>query len=258
MSEDKKLTESEKRLVLLEEDLQKVRLKLTKKETFLSLVMKLSTSALTFVLILLFASFLYGKSFKELFNDIEIISLNIIISVFVAIMLLVTPSYIKLFLKIRERFLMGEIAMLGSEKLQDKIEEDFFTNLVKINFKYIDKYYLQTQIQADKSFSVSVICSIIAFLVIISGIILMYFNKTNSAYIATGAGVMSQFIGAVFFYLYNKTIIKMGEYHHKLVLTQNISLALKITEQMPETEKVISQSKLIEELTKDINKLIGS
>lgn len=158
----------------------------------------------------------------------------------------------------REKELLSQVATLGSEKIQDNLEENFFTNLVKINFKYIDKYYLQTQIQADKSFLIAVVSAIIAFVIIISGIVLMYFNKINSAYIATGAGVLSQFISAVFFYLYNKTIVKMGEYHEKLVLTQNISLALKITEQMPDIDKTKAQTLLIEQLTKDINLHLAS
>ncbi len=171
---------------------------------------------------------------------------------------LIAPFFMKPLYKIQEKVLIGELAALDAEDLQTEIEKDFFTNLVKINFKYIDKYYLQTQVQADKSFSVSVTASIVAFLIIIAGIVLMYFDKTNSAYVATGTGVLSEFIAAVFFFLYNKTIVKMGEYHHKLVLTQNVSLALKISEEMPEADKVKSQSYLIQELIKDINLHLAS
>jgi hypothetical protein len=45
----------------------------------------------------------------------------------------------------------------------------------------------------------------------------------------------------------------MGEYHQKLVLTQNISLALKISEELPSAEQVTARSKLIDYLSKDIN-----
>jgi uncharacterized membrane protein YhdT len=154
--------------------------------------------------------------------------------------------------------ILSEISEKDVENLQENIEEDFFTNLVKINFRYIDKYYLQTQIQADKSFILSVWASIISFVIIISGIILMYLGKTDSSIIATSAGVLSELVAAIFFYLYNKTIAKMGEYHHKLVLTQNISLALKITETMDGEAKGSAQMHLIEQLTKDINLHIAS
>ena len=140
--------------------------------------------------------------------------------------------------------------------LQDNLEENFFTNLVKINFKYLDKYYLQTQVQAEKSFILSALAAVFGFLVIVVGILLMIFDKVNSSYVATGAGLISEFIAAIFFYLYNRTILKMSEYHQKLVLTQNLSLALKISEALPKKERTETQVKLISELTLDINKLI--
>jgi len=125
-----------------------------------------------------------------------------------------------------------ELNAIGAKELKQNLDteagEDFFTQLVKINFKYLDQYYLQTEEQADKSFWISEIVSIIGFIIIIIGIVLMCFREQHDAgYMATSAGILSEFISAVFFYLYNKTILKMSEYHQKLVLTQNISLALK-------------------------------
>jgi hypothetical protein len=34
----------------------------------------------------------------------------------------------------------------GAQELQERLDENFFTNLIRINFKYIDAYYLQTQV----------------------------------------------------------------------------------------------------------------
>lgn len=176
--------------------------------------------------------------------------------VFSIVMFVFLPGVALRETKTREQVLMGELALLGAESLQATIDEDFFTNLVKINFKYIDKYYLQTQIQAQNSFNISLGCALLSFLIIVIGIILMYFDKTTSAYIATGSGILSEFIAAVFFYLYNKTVLKMGEYHQKLVLTQNVSLALKIVEEMTGQEKISSQQRLVEELTRDVNQYL--
>ncbi|MDR8392866.1 hypothetical protein NC796_17045 [Aliifodinibius sp. S!AR15-10] len=140
-----------------------------------------------------------------------------------------------------------------AEKLQNELEDNFFTNLVKINFKYLDKYYLQTQVQANKSFILSAVAAILGFIIIITGIVLMFLDKTNPAYVTTGAGLLSEFIAAVFFYLYNKTIIKMGDYHQKLVITQNISLALKISESLPEDNQSKAQLEIIRALTDGVN-----
>ena len=66
-------------------------------------------------------------------------------------------------------------------------------------------------------------------------------------------GSIGEFVATVFFYLYNKTVNKMSEYHHKLVLTQNIGLAMKIVQDLPENERLAPQKLLIENLIKDIN-----
>jgi hypothetical protein len=150
-----------------------------------------------------------------------------------------------------------EVAKIDTrtENLQEDLDKNFFINLVKINFEYIDKYYLQTQLQADKSFLLCAVAASVSFLVILGGIVLLFVRPIvkEAGYIATASGTLGEFIAAVFFYLYNRTITKMGEYHQKLVLTQNISLALKICEELPKAEQVTSRVKLIDYLSKDIN-----
>jgi hypothetical protein len=143
-----------------------------------------------------------------------------------------------------------------ADKLQDSLGDDFVTNLVKINFKYIDKYYLQTQQQADRSFSLSLWVSVIGFIIIAAGIVLLFITGGPAAYVATGSGILGEFIAAIFFYLYNKTILSMGDYHRKLVITQNIALALKISEGLPGSKKADSQVLLVKSLTEDVNHLL--
>jgi hypothetical protein len=172
----------------------------------------------------------------------------------------------------------------SSEDLQGALEQDFVTNLVRINFKYIDAYYLQTRIQADKSFTVTVVAAVVSLILILVGIALMYIGgisatpattagttstvsiaaslaggqATAAATLSAAAGILGQFISAVFFYLYNQTVAKMADYHRKLVFTQNIGLALKISDGLPVEEKTKAQLALIETLSKDINKYLSS
>ena len=234
VSEEKKSPEFRK--AVLGSRLDEVRERLTQKKSI----------AKFFIIFLLIYSFCFllminftGGDILFMFEDYTMLGFVLGFSALLSIFSSIAYSYIiNSLYKYQERIILGELAVISSEELQDQIEEDFFTNLVKINFKYIDKYYLQTQIQADKSYSLAVISSIVGFIIIISGIVLMFFGKIKASYLATGTGIISEFISAVIFYLYNKTISKMGEYHHKLVLTQNISLALKITEQMPEADKI--------------------
>jgi hypothetical protein len=146
------------------------------------------------------------------------------------------------------------LAGIDINKLQATLDEDFFTKLVKINFKYIDQYYLQTQSQADKSFRLSAAVAIVGLLIVIAGIVLMFLGRTTPAYVTVSSGVLGEFIAAVFFYLYNQTILKMGDYHQKLVLTQNVGLALKIAETLPEGQRTQAQRELIQRLTENVNR----
>ena len=150
-----------------------------------------------------------------------------------------------------------ELVKFGTEELKESISENFFTKLVQINFKYLDQYYLQTQEQADKSFRLASFASIAGLIIVTFGIIMMLFDKTEPAYVTTSAGVISELIAALFFYLYNKTILKMSQYHQKLVITQNISLALKISEDMEGENKTKILEMLVDRLTTDTNKYLS-
>jgi hypothetical protein len=154
------------------------------------------------------------------------------------------------------RQLDRDLATAGVETLQEGLEEDFFTKLVKINFKYIDQYYLQTQSQADKSFTLCAAVAVAGFLVVGTGVVLMFRGQIQPAYLTAASGVLTEFVAAVFFYLYNRTILKMSEYHRKLVLTQNISVALKIAEGLPEPDRTRVQEQLVLRLSENVNALL--
>lgn len=156
-------------------------------------------------------------------------------------------------LRSSKRQIEFQLLKARAEQLKESIEEDFFTKLVKINFRYIDQYYYQTQQQANKSFRLSAVAATVGFGIVIVGIVMMFWGIAQPAYVTTAVGLISEFVSAVFFYLYNRTILKMGEYHEKLVLTQNISVALKIAEGLPEKARIQSQQTLIERLTQDVN-----
>jgi hypothetical protein len=140
----------------------------------------------------------------------------------------------------------------GVEALSE--DKDFFTRLVTINFNYLDLYYGQTKDQANKSFWISVVAGVAGFGIIIAGICILVFKEgSSSGPITVASGVLGEFISGVFFYLYNRTILSMGQYHQKLVVTQNIGLALKTAEGLSEPQKSTAQVNVINELTKNVN-----
>lgn len=146
-----------------------------------------------------------------------------------------------------------QLLIIGSRVIAEDLKEDFFTKLVEINFKYIDRYYDRTESQARSAFSITVFVAVISFFLIVSGVAMSYFGKVEPSYIATSSGILGEFVASIFFYLYNGTVKKMSEYHSKLVLTQNIGIALKVSESLPEREKASIQAGLVDKLTHNIN-----
>ena len=45
----------------------------------------------------------------------------------------------------------------------------------------------------------------------------------------------------------------MSDYHNKLVLSQNISIALKVADTLPDSDKTKAKNTIIDELLKDVN-----
>jgi hypothetical protein len=57
---------------------------------------------------------------------------------------------------------------------------------------------------------------------------LLYIKDLSAAgYVTVASGALSEFIAAVFFYLYNRTILSMSQYYQKLVIqTKNGHVSL--------------------------------
>lgn len=106
----------------------------------------------------------------------------------------------------------SRLISLGIEDAKEDVDNDIYDNLIKISYKYLDEYYLQTRQQAQKGFVVTVLVSIMGAVIIAIGIGTMFLGKTTPAYVTTASGIITEFIAAVFFYLYNKTISSMSDY----------------------------------------------
>jgi len=153
-----------------------------------------------------------------------------------------------------------EIKTVGSgndapteKAMAQKPQNAFLAALMKVSDRYLDRYYNQTEVQANKSFKVSLAVGLFGLVIISLGIALMFMGKTSPAYVTTAAGVLSEFISAVFFYLYNSTVKSMSKYHNKLVLSQNISIALRVAEDLPDDIKGQVKADLIRQLVQDVN-----
>lgn len=263
--EDKLKSDSEQEFEKLKEEI-KSKIKLNKeiqeleqeKEKYEKYLENLSLIKVRYIVIITFICLIailisYFFNYKELMKIFILITL-VVLSTYLFV------SYIKLIFRFLLSLYKGRIKsyQIDEEKIKINKKDEFFNRLVEINFKYLDQYYFQTKEQADKSFFLVITSGIIGLGIIIVGIVLVYKGEQKPGNIAATSGILIEFITAIFFYIYNKTILKTGEYHKKLVLSQNISLALKTTEDFQGKEKFELREKIISEITKDINKYLCS
>jgi len=122
-----------------------------------------------------------------------------------------------------------------TDKLENATGDDIFKYILLINVSALEGYVAQTRIQAQQSFNLSKIIAIVGFLLLGIAICLSiwatYSSNTSlsAAYLSSIAGVLTEFISGVFFYLYNKTLQQINLFHDKLVLMQQTSMSFLAT-----------------------------
>jgi hypothetical protein len=116
------------------------------------------------------------------------------------------------------------------EKLERATGIDVFKYVLLINVSALEGYVAQSRLQAQQSFNLSRFISIAGFIIVAVAIGLSIYltiignQNLNAAYLAGIAGVLTEFISGVFFFLYSKTLTQINLFHDKLVDMQKTAL----------------------------------
>ena len=116
------------------------------------------------------------------------------------------------------------------QKLEAAEGADVYKYVLLINVAALEGYVAQARLQAQQSFDLSKKIAVIGFGTIIVSICLSVFltmrgiGNLNAAYLAAIAGVLTEFISGVFFFLYSKTLGQINLFHDKLVDMQKTAL----------------------------------
>lgn len=117
-----------------------------------------------------------------------------------------------------------------AQKLEEATTDvDVFKYLLLIDNEALEGYILLTKSQAEQSFRLSKWVAGAGFVIIAIGVSLgiaanLQGANLDAAYLASVAGVLTEFIGGVFFYLYNKTLQQMNLFHDKLTASKQATL----------------------------------
>ena len=102
----------------------------------------------------------------------------------------------------------------------------------------LQKYYEVNLSHAKWSFWASLASVGIGLIVLLSGVAMLFVKETPDAgIVATSAGVISEFISATFFYLYNKNLKQLNFFYEKLIKFQDTYWAMGLVNHLPENER---------------------
>jgi len=124
----------------------------------------------------------------------------------------------------------------------------YFDRLVDINLTNLGAYYGLVKVHANNGFLIATVAGAIGFALVIFGLILGLVGDPTKAkdvsQVAAAAGVITEFIAGIFFYLYNKTVRQLKDYHDSLLAVQNVLLSFKLvgdTQDSAEKARMIGQ-----------------
>lgn len=140
------------------------------------------------------------------------------------------------FTKSKQKKLQKEIDLLNKQKeivMKDNEKQrhsQYFDSLVGINIRNLEEYYELVKKSNKSSFYISISMSVIGIILIVGGLIVGYFvdEVRNISYLVSSSGIVIELITALLFYLYNKSVIQLKDYHDSLLDVQNILLSFKL------------------------------
>ncbi|MEC0031167.1 hypothetical protein P4L24_25305 [Bacillus cereus] len=134
-------------------------------------------------------------------------------------------------------------------KVQDKdikVKNNVF-NTIQLNLNQTTEYYTINKSQAIQSFRASIFAIVIGLITLVVGIWLMFFKENiTMATISAISSVLLEAIGAMYFYVYRKSLEQLNFFYDKLEKTQDTMVAIELTNNISDDAKKIElQEKLI-------------
>lgn len=122
------------------------------------------------------------------------------------------------------------------KKILKRIEtakgDEVFKDILLVNILTCDSYDTQTQLQARDSFNVSICIAIAGFILIAVGVVLGMVGKSGTetdmpvAKLSAIAGLITEFISGIFFYLYHRALQQINMFREQLMTAQKLALGL--------------------------------
>ena len=169
------------------------------------------------------------------------------------------PGYLKQLFEInaQQEPMFYQAAEKSIERLSN-IEKDDVKGTAASQIELLSRFYDLSLSQAQRSFRWALAASMVGLVFFIIAVAFMLGNDKDTANVALIGGGIIQFISAVNFYLYNKTLSQLTLFQGRLETTQRFLLANSLTESLGDDYRDKTRAKLIDQLaTSQYDKLSG-
>jgi hypothetical protein len=129
-------------------------------------------------------------------------------------------------------------------KLEQAKADDVFRYVFLINNSAVEKYVSQSRAQAESSFLLSRRAAIAGFILLVVSIGIGLISQLTDhpleiAYLSAVAGIITQFLSGVFFWMYNRTLQQINLFYKGIMSQQTEALAAigRASEALKEAEK---------------------
>ena len=111
---------------------------------------------------------------------------------------------------------------------------------IKLNLNQLNEYYVINKSQAKGSFRASICAIVIGFATIVIGVWIFYLSdkpNNNLTYLSLIAGVILQFVGGAYFYMFNRSLQQLNYFFNKLTAVQDTMLSVTLVDRISIEQK---------------------
>jgi hypothetical protein len=125
-----------------------------------------------------------------------------------------------------------------TQKIETEKELDIF-HTIQLSLNQLNEYYTINKNQAKSSFRFSVFSIVIGLITILTGIWLQYLDiaKIEISYITAISGLILEFIGGAYFFMYKKSLEQVNFFFGQLIKIQDTMLSINLADNIENADK---------------------
>lgn len=131
------------------------------------------------------------------------------------------------------------------KNIHEQVDYDIFKLLYK-NVRESTEYYIISKRQANKTFTLAIISCVFGVIIYICGFLIVAILDKDIAIFTTIAGTVVELVAGLSFWMYNKSLKQLNEYHKRLSSTEKYLTSIQMADKMGNNKRENMYSWIIE------------